>query len=60
MIFYAPVRWWGRRRSATLIPSGWCLTPDTRGRCCSATSKLLCIRHFNQNQSYGFHNSENA
>ena len=27
MIFYTPGRWWGRRRFASLIPSGWRLTP---------------------------------
>lgn len=25
--FYAPGRWWGRRRFASLIPSVWRLTP---------------------------------
>lgn len=27
MIFNTPGRWWGRRRSASLIPSVWRLTP---------------------------------
>ena len=27
VFFYTPGRWWGRRRFASLIPSGWRLTP---------------------------------
>ncbi len=26
-IYYAPGQWWDRRRFASLIPSGWRLTP---------------------------------
>lgn len=44
MIFNAPGRWWGRRRSATLIPSGWRLTPVHKTDV-GAPCKLLRIRH---------------
>lgn len=27
MIFHTPGQWWDRRRFASLIPSGWRLTP---------------------------------
>lgn len=58
MIFFR-ARWVvGRRRSASLIPSGCRLTPihkaDVRNL------QVAVYQTFNRNQSYGFHNSENA
>lgn len=44
MIFFAPGRWWGRQRFASLIPSGWCLPPIHKTDVVGAPCKLLCIR----------------
>ncbi len=48
MIFFAPGRWWGRQRFASLIPSGWCLSPFTRPMFFDAPCKLLCIKHLTE------------
>ena len=44
-MFFLQARWVvGRRRFASLIPSGWCLTPIHKADV-DAPCKLLCIRH---------------
>ena len=48
MFFFAPGRWWGRQRPASLIPSGWRLTPVHKADVVDAPCKLLRIKHLTE------------
>lgn len=59
MFFYAPGPWWaagGSLRSTRQASA----CPHSQGRCCWRTLQIAVYQTFNQNQSYGFHNSENV